>query len=373
MRIIEYGALTESYGGVEAYIKNQVDELYHTDIDMDFLVPNEKNKLAYESYLEDKGCRIYRGYRRWHKSCFGHYIDLYKFFSKHRDDYDVAIANYLDYQNINFLIVAKLFGLKTVAHAHSAGAFRNWKRKVLVKLNRLLSKHFVDDLFACSNEAATWMFGNRLIVEKNLTIVKNKIDARKFAYDCDARKEVRSKNNIGEASVVIGHTGRLSPGKNHSLMIDIFYNFKKMYHNSYLMFIGDGVLMDSLKRKAENLGLKDSVLFVGNQNNIGAWLSAMDVFLFPSDHEGLPLALIEAQTSGLKCVLSDRVPKEAVISNLCKIVPLKKDAKYWCKCILENVSYERKSHVNCTIEKGYDASTSKDELVEMYHTLLNHK
>lgn len=370
MRIIEYGALTESYGGVEAYIKNQVEELYHTDIDMDFLVPNEKNKLAYESYLENKGCRIYRSYRRWHKSCFGHYIDLYKFFSNHRDDYDVAIANYLDYQNINFLIVAKLFGLKTVAHAHSAGAFRNWKRKVLVKLNRLLSKYFVDDLFACSNEAATWMFGSDLYRRKNVTIVKNKIDARKFAYDCDARKEIRRKNNIGKESVVIGHTGRLSPGKNHSFMIDIFYNFKKIHPDSYLMFIGDGILRDSLKIKTEKLGLKDCVLFVGNQNNIGAWLSAMDLFLFPSDYEGLGMSVIEAQTSGLRCILSDKIPKEAIISDLCSIVSLESGVRYWCKCILENVSYERKSHMNCTLENGYDVSNSRDEIVKMYHELL---
>lgn len=370
MRIIEYGALTESYGGVEAYIKNQVEELYHTDIDMDFLVPNENNKLAYESYLENKGCRIYRGYRRWHQSCFGHYIDLYKFFSNHRDDYDVAIANYLDYQNINFLIVAKLFGLKTVAHAHSAGAFRNWKRKVLVKLNRLLSKYFVDDLFACSNEAATWMFGSDLIEEKNVTIVKNKIDARKFLYDCEARKEIRRKNNIGEAAVVIGNTGRLSPGKNHNFMIDIFYNFKKICPDSYLMFIGDGILMNSLKSKTKELGLTDSVLLVGKQNNVGAWLSAMDIFLFSSDHEGLPLALIEAQTSGLKCILSDKVPSEAVISDLCKIVPLENDAKYWCKCILENINYERKSNINSAVENGYDMSSSREELVGIYHELL---
>lgn len=370
MNIIEYGALTKSYGGIESYIRNQINELSGENIHFDFLVPNEPEKLAYEDFLTRKGCNIYRTYRRWHDAPIGHLIDLYKFFKIHRGKYCIAVGNYLDFQNINFLIMAKIFGMKTVAHAHSSGAYRSFVKKLLVKLNRILATYFVDTMFSCSYEAARWMYGSTILKRKKLVIIKNKIEVEKFIYSEQARVKIRLQNNIPTNAIVLGHTGRLSIGKNHSFMMDVFAEFKKKYNNSYLIFVGDGDMADELKEKANKMEIGDSILFAGRQNNIGEWLSAMDIFLFPSDHEGLPLSVIEAQTSGLKCILSECIPKETILTDLCSVLSLNMGAAYWADTILANAKYIRSSTADIIANSGYDANDSKNEYKKIYSSLL---
>lgn len=260
MNIIEYGALTESYGGIESYIKNQVDEFSDKDIHIDFLVPNENGKLAYEDYLKDKGCVIYRAYRRWHKSFIGHYVDLCKFFYLHASEYDIAVANYLDYQNINYLIVAKLFGLKTIAHSHQSGQSRNWKKNLLVSINRFISNIFVDYLLACSYEAGQWMYGKLWKDWYGLkaSVINNGIDVKKFSYKEDIRKEYRKKMNI-ENKVVFGHVGRLAPQKNQIFLIDVFKEIHEQNNEAILLLAGEGILRKEIESRIKELGCKNSV------------------------------------------------------------------------------------------------------------------
>lgn len=379
IKIIEYGALTATRGGVESYIYNQIaclsEDEKNKQIQFDFLVPSEDEKLAYEDELKGYGCKFYRAYRRWKNSFFGHYVDLYRFFKDHSKDYDIAVANYLDLQNINFLIVAKLFGLKTIAHSHNSNVKRNFKYKFLVMVNKILAVIFVDYLFACSSVAARWMFGNVLLKLKKsyYTQINNRIDAQKFKFSFYKRNEMRKKLNINPDTIVIGQTGRMTPQKNPLFIIDIFYEFQKLNNNSYLILIGDGGLKNDIEKKISDYGIESKVLLPGSQSNISDWLQAMDIFLFPSLYEGLPVSLVEAQASGLRCFVSDTIPSQSFMTDLCYVYPLKLSASDWAKNIEQECVYKRCDMSKEIFDKGFDINGLKEYYLDLYNKIKEKK
>lgn len=369
IRLIEYGALTSSVGGVEVYIKNQLESMAK-EIRMDFLVPNEPEPLAFEDFLTARGCTIYRCYRRWKNSFLGHYVDLFRFFFKHHSDYDIAVANILDYQNINFLIVAKLFGIKTIAHAHSAHADRSWKYRLLVQMNRVLSRFFIDVFFSCSEDAAKWMFGPSLWKNKPSYLVRNRIDLSLYQKNPEKREEKRGLLKAEEQTLVIGHTGRLAPGKNHEFMLHILKEILTQKKEVILLFLGDGELLESLEHLADELGVSSFVRFMGRRSDVADWLQAMDVFLFPSDHEGLPLSLIEAQAAGLPCVISDAVPKESGITPICRFLSLEEPLDEWAGAVLAAGGCGHQDYRELLRKSGYDMADNEAASLQLYQRVL---
>lgn len=368
IKIIEYGALTSTKGGIESYVITQLRYINKKKIKIDFLVPNENEKLAYEDEIIELGSEIYRDYIRWKKNFFGHYYTLYKFFKKHKGEYDIAVGNYLDLQNINFLIMAKLFGVKTcIAHAHMAYESRKSIIKYfLVKINRLLSLYFCDYLWACSEVAGRWMFGDYLWNKKDNLVIKNTIDNDKYKYNKIIRNKIRKLLSI-DNSFVIGHVGRFVNQKNHDFILEIYSEIVKKIPNSYLILIGKGILEENIKNKAQKLKLDDKILFLGEKDNVNELLQAMDVFIFPSKHEGLPVALIEAQAAGLKIYTSEEgVSKEVKITDLIEFISLKKDKNYWADSIVANSKYYRKDMSKKIIENGYDTRTSINKMESFY-------
>ena len=377
IKIIEYGALTATRGGVESYIYNQIACLSENEkskqIQFDFLVPSEDEKLAYEDELKGYGCKFYRAYRRWKNSFFGHYVDLYRFFKNHSKDYDIAVANYLDLQNINFLIVAKLFGLKTVAHAHSAHAARNSKYKILVAINQILGRIFIDNLFTCSSVAANWMFGESLVkLKKNHYFqINNRIDAAKFRFSSSVREKVRDQLGLKSTTIVLGNTGRMVPGKNQLFIVDILNEYLKLNKDAALIIVGDGPQKEAVAQKAAALGIRDKVILPGSQSNIHEWLQAMDIFIFPSLYEGLPVSLVEAQAAGLKCLVSDTVPQQSFITDLCHIHSLNQSAKEWAQSICGEVPYHRKDMRNEIFDKGFDVNGLREYYLSLYTQIIS--
>lgn len=379
IRIIEYGALTATKGGVESYIYNQIaclskDEA-NKQVQFDFLVPNEDEKLAYEDELKGYGCKFYRAYRRWKNSFLGHYIDLYRFFKNCNKDYDIAVANYLDLQNINFLIIAKLFGLKTVAHAHSAHASRNSKYKILVAINKILGRIFIDNLFTCSAVAANWMFGKRLVrLKKNHYYqINNRIDATRFRFSSSVRKKVRDQLGLKPTTIVLGNTGRMVSGKNQLFIVDILNEYLKLNEDAVLIIVGDGPQREVVAQKAAALGIRDKVILPGSQSNIHEWLQAMDVFVFPSLYEGLPVSLVEAQAAGLKCFVSDTVPQQSFITDLCHIHSLNRSAKEWARSIYDEIPYERRDMQPEISDKGFDLNGLREYYIDLYSQVKSSK
>lgn len=161
------------------------------------------------------------------------------------------------------------------------------------------------DLFACGVEAGRWMFGT-----DNFTVVRNAIDVDAYAFDEARRKRARAGLGIAAPAPVVGHVGRFDPVKNHAFILEAFSELLKLHPDAVLLLAGDGELRPDAERRASELGITDSVRFLGVRSDIPNLMQAMDVFILPSLYEGLPLVLVEAQASGLPCVISDSVPSD---------------------------------------------------------------
>lgn len=374
IRILQYGALTTNKGGIESYIIAQLRHIDKNFFKYDFLIAKDSPMVAYEKEIKSYECNIYREYIPLGKNPFKHYLALYKFFKKNKNVYDIVITNIVDFYNINILIIAKLFGVKVcIAHSHMAyDSRRTFLRKILVNINRkIFAPRFCDYLFACSEKAYKWMFGDKLWKKKGALIVKNGIEYSKFEFDKKKRERIREKLNIN-SKLVLGHTGKFLDQKNHKFIIDIYSEIHKRNPNTVLLLIGKGPLEEKIRKKVVKLNLIDCVKFLGMRDDVNELLQAIDIFLFPSKYEGLPVSLIEAQAAGLKCFVSDEViSKEVAITDLIEFISLNKDAKFWAEKILSAYPYERKIQAQLIKQNGYDIEGEIKNIEEFFKKIVN--
>ena len=196
--------------------------------------------------------------------------------------------------------------------------------------------------------------------------MKNAIDTNKFIYNKDIRRQKRKELNI-ENKFVVGHVGRFHPQKNHDFIIDIFKELNEKRKNSVLLLVGDGELRQSIENKVKELNLLDKVIFTGVRDDIPELLQSMDVFVFPSLYEGLPVTLIEAQATGLPCIVSDTITHEAIISSNIQSVSLQKSAEEWAdKILLIDNGSNRENAAIEIINSGFDVNEIAKMLIDFY-------
>ncbi len=264
------------------------------------------------------------------------------------------------------LFIAKKCGVKKLSFRSCNSNFHGSKLHLaLHKLLRGFLSPFIHIKFAPSTEAALFTFGKHQVKKGNVHILHNGVNLPDFMYSQEGRNEVRKEFNI-ENKLVVGHIGRFFEQKNHSFIIDTFAEIHKKNKNSVLLLIGVGVLMDSIKVKAEALGLTESVIFAGERKDIGNLLSAMDVFLFPSFFEGMPNTVIEAQANGLCCIISDSITKEANITGLVEYIPLSQNAEYWANKVL-SANTNHQNTTDAFIKARYEIKTVADEFTNIFY------
>lgn len=176
---------------------------------------------------------------------------------------------------------------------------------------------------------------NELFGIKNTPIVYNGVDISKFRNIKKSKIEIRSENNIDENCFLIGHIGRFVEAKNHFFILDIFAKAFSQNTNTRLLLIGSGPLKQKVETEAKNLGLESYIYWFEHRKDINELLKAMDVFLFPSLYEGFPVTLIEAQASGLRCVVSNTVTSEAVLLKTTRVLSLDSTADEWAEALFD--------------------------------------
>lgn len=196
-----------------------------------------------------------------------------------------------------------------------------WATKKLVKKHQLQFITLHEEMRKEVNE----LFG----VENSL-VLNNGIDFSVFE-NALPKEVVREREGIPADAYVIGHVGRFNKQKNHKLLVEIFAEICKKNPKAYLLMIGNGSLQKETESILKDLGLGDKYKILSNRTDIPDLMSAMDKFVFPSNHEGLGIVLIEAQKIGLECIISHVVPDAAIVSNLVKKVDLKASADIWAE------------------------------------------
>lgn len=364
MRILVFG-MTENPGGVESFLISYYRRIDKNKIQWDFLC-NSHNPVAYEDELVRLGSFCYhitarsenrQKYRR----------ELNAIFKEHADEWDAIWVNVCSLANIDYLKIAKKYGIeKRIIHSHNAQNMDNWLRGLLHKWNKRWIGRIATDFWACSNDAAMWFYSKKIL--QKAVIIHNAIDVERMRFSEQKRNALRKKYGWQD-KYIIGNVGRLHFQKNQSFALDVFAEYQKKNNDALLVLVGQGVDKQMLKNKADQLGITDSVFFAGVQTDIQAWLSAFDLFLFPSKFEGLGIAGLEAQANGIITIASNRViPKEVKIINNFYFLDLNVGAAAWSKRIDELKNVERIEYSKIKkrfVEKGYDIAieTSKLEML----------
>ena len=355
-------------GGVETFITGIYPYIDKDEFQIDFVISmkdiHNDSKGYFEDDLVNQGAKVYRiaPKSKYLIRCFTDWNRLLK----EHTEYEIVHIN--DGGGAAFpLAIAKKYGKKCIVHAHNSSSTLE-KQNIIMKLFRkFVVKNAV--LIACAKDAGKWMFGSKA----NVNVLHYGIDTEKFKFDVLNRNDIRKMYGIESDVPVIGHVGRFNIQKNHSFLIDIFYKICEKVPNAKLLLIGSGELEDKIKSKVITLGLEQNVIFVGNTKEVYKYLSAMDLYLFPSLFEGFGIAHIEAQCNGLPVILSNTLTSECLITDRAKMIDLKADSETWARCVLENLMNNdvklRNQYCQEVCKKGFDRRTTASNLEKIYREI----
>lgn len=220
---------------------------------------------------------------------------------------------------------------------------------------------YATDLFACGKQAGNWMFrGN------DFRVIPNGICVQDYIYSEKKRKKIRKESDT-ENNLVIGHVGNFTRAKNHEFLLRVFCEILKKESSAQLILVGDGKFQEKIKKQAIQLGIQENIFFTGTRSDVNELMQAMDVFVFPSLYEGLPVTMIEAQAAGLPCVISDYVSEECIVtSDLISVMKLSDSVEMWAECALQKVKIDRRNTSEEIEKAGYDIKIAAKKLEQIY-------
>lgn len=319
--------------------------------------------LVSENNIREKfkalGCKLVKFPNR-KKNPLKYFWSVFSFIRKNK--IDVVHANGNSATLAIEMLAAKLGNCPIrIAHSHNTKAD-------FAKLDKILRPVFdisYNKAVACSNEAGKWLFK-----DKSFLVVNNGRDIDKYSFNPIKRQQMRDKLN-GSDKLFIGHVGGFVTQKNHDFLLHVYKEISLLRNDAIFFVIGDGDLKKQIYDLTDELGIKDKVVFTGNIDNVQDYLQAMDVMIMPSLFEGLPLAVIEWQLSGLPVVMSDVITKDCIISDKVERLSLKESYKSWAIKVIEASNCDgREARVLQTRrnakEMGFDIKDSAKKLRNLY-------
>lgn len=348
-------------GGAETFVMSLYRAINRDKVNFDFVVHSQK-QFYYEKEIAGMGGQIFR-VPKFNGINIVSYIKAWIKFFKANGNY-VAVHGHIGSSAAIYLYIAKKYKIKTIAHSHGSKnefTLKGFMYSIFSYPTRFIADYF----FACSELAGKTRFGKNVLKLPNFMLIPNAIDLDKFHFKEEVRLETRKSLNITD-DFVIGHIGRLDPIKNQKFLIKILAEIKDKVENVKLLIVGEGEERKNLEQEIEKYELSQYVLMVGSRSDIPQLLSAMDVFVLPSFSEGFGIVLIEAQSTGLRCLVSSKVPAEAKLTNLVEFISLKDPSDKWINSILNSTDYIRRNRVEDLKRAGYDTKLSSEKIEQFY-------
>lgn len=360
---IKIAMVTNHFGitGISTVILNYCKELEHHKYDLTVIAGQP---IAEENRKEctENGIHLIELPSR-HQESAKHYVGLWKVLKKNH--YDIVHVHGSSSMMAIELTIAKLVGEKIrIAHSHNTMCPN-------MKVHKILNPYFrkiYTKALACGKLAGDWLFG-----ENEFEILPNGFHTELFAFDEAERKRVRKELDI-EDKLVVGHIGRFNEQKNQAYLIKVFEQVAKVRSDAVLLLVGTGPDFDKIKGIVENSLYKNRIILYGVTKETRAMYSAMDVFALPSKYEGLPVVLLEAQITGLPCIVSDKVTKEVDFSEI-QWLSIDDSPESWAKVISQTVTRSntqrrdyRRNHI-AQIE-CYDINQTVMQLDTIYERLV---
>lgn len=347
-------------GGIETFLLNLYKNINRKNVQFGFVTRSKE--IPFEKEILDLGGCI--EYIEGFNNIFQYIKGIKRILNK---GYDIVHIHKNSAANIIPFILAKKAGLPIISHSHNTRPSCGTLSYILHYINRTYLYNVSDIHLACSQVAGKWLYGN-----KNFQVVNNGIIVNKFLYNEKIALAKRKELSIKENQLIIGHIGKFTEQKNHKGLIEIFEKILLNRPDAKLVLIGDGPLKMNIKDMIKKMGIEDNVMFLGLRKDIPELLMAMDIFLMPSLYEGLPIAAVEAQASGLDVFLSNTISKQTEITSSVhwfdNVQTSKKIANFICNSYKE---VDRKNANKQVVRAGFDIIDTSNKLSEVYSLLMS--
>lgn len=354
-----------SWGGLTSVIMNYYRAMDRTNISFDFASGNEPDKPLMEE-IKKCGSHYFRLSNRKTKT-LRYVAQLSKLIRKNK--YDIVHVHGNSATMTFDLLGAVIGGARVrICHVHSTSNEHSVLHAILKPVMNRLTTHRI----AVSSDAANYLYA-----PMKYCVLNNAIEVSRYSFNNVKRWRCRKALGIEDNDFVIGTVGKFTKNKNHVFVCDIFEKINKP--NIKWLAVGDGPEKSRIEAQLKASKLNEKSIFVGMQTDTEKYLSAMDVFLFPSYHEGFGMALLEAEANGLECICSDTIPEQVQMSN-CKRISVN-EISMWCGYILE-IEKKRKDVDRIEksiaaqkeiVQKGLEISNQADVLRNYYNEAVKER
>ena len=360
IRVLHVVSSVRVGSGVTSLLMNYYRRMDRKRVQFDFLY----FKTAEESLTEEimqLGGRVFSVKAPSLRRLFS--AETETFFAAHAGEWNIVHCHPI-FASAYIAAAAERHGVKNVVqHSHTARYSTHLSGRVRNAALLAFAARYITGCTACSQEAERLFFWKR---PEDVFLLHNAVDFSRFHFSPEARRRTRDLLGLRDSDLLIGHVGRFSVEKNQQFLLKILHELRLLGCHAQLLLVGDGELRAQVERLATSMHLSDAVFFAGDRPDVEAYYAAMDVFVFPSLQEGFGLAAVEAQACGLTCVLSDAVPRDAIITARVERLPVESAAQ-WAEAVSVLAKAGRQMVSREALERsGLSIETQVDRLMTYY-------
>lgn len=352
-------------GGAETLIMNVYRHIDRSILQFDFLV-HETRECDFDSEIRALGGSIFSIDRLNGINTVSYIKQCRDFFRTHHNY--CAVHVHIGSSACFVIKEAKKFGLFCIAHSHNTNPGLSLF-EIGFRLFSYPTRYIADYYLACSREAGVDRFGNSVVTSNRFSVLNNGIDVKRYKFSSKLRSSIRRDLGIAPEQKAICHIGRFSDEKNHEFLLKAFAKCGGGKFDGRLFLIGRGPLRNDMEHLAAELNIRDKVVFLGVRSDVPDLLMAMDLFVFPSKWEGLGIAAIEAQASGLPCILSPALPDMAICSPYAYKMDNLNSAASWAERMIDEpirADSDRIDGADNVRESGFDITRAAGFLTALY-------
>ena len=250
-------------------------------------------------------------------------------------------------------ILSRVLHIPCFFYIHSMPALKLKLRKpiyfAIEYLSIFVTRIYMTRGFGVSEQACRYIGGSNYSSRK-ISRFQLGIDFSRYAPTTDVAEssQLRSTLSIPPDAIVIANVAGYRPQKNYAFFIDVAAELLKRDLSLYFLMVGEGVERTTMEQRIRQHNIASHCILCGYRDDVPKLLTSVCNFLlFPSIHEGLGLALVEAQAAGLLCYYSDNVPPEAVINrSLAHPLALSDGVVSWAEKMEQEISKYRSNAVD---------------------------